>query len=413
MLLLMFPSPPAKRRRRRRQWLSVAELLCSHQQLFITSHPGSLFHSLAPFNLSVPLLSLSFSCAPWLFSPLSHSLLLFSLLIFYFCLWALTPFSSSSSVLGYYSISPSYTSPTHLVFIFYICFSPHPSFLSFPFSPFLLFVYPSSSQVPFLFPRLIPRCSWSFLPLFSAAFTFTSFCFSLSLSVLFLRSCCLPLPIIAPFWYSSLPPLLHTPSIPLSFLSLSLSFSLTLSDSFSFYFFSFSCSDLFFHTFSFSSTTPSLLFHPSFFLRSLSSFFFLPSFVWSFLSLILSLYIFSSSLIWSLVSVFYYSPLFLVLSFSLLHLFISSSCWFISISSTPLYPSSLPTPFLLPSLVPFLLISPLLLSSSSYDLPHLHLPFLFLLIQLLSFFISGLVPSLLPFLLFLSFSLCRLLSSLF
>lgn len=47
---LMLPSPRGKWRQER---LSVAELLCSHQQLFITSLSPSLLYSFSPFNLCV------------------------------------------------------------------------------------------------------------------------------------------------------------------------------------------------------------------------------------------------------------------------------------------------------------------------------------------------------------------------
>lgn len=47
---LMLPSPRGKRRQER---LCVAELLCSHQQLFITSLSPSPLYSFSPFNLCV------------------------------------------------------------------------------------------------------------------------------------------------------------------------------------------------------------------------------------------------------------------------------------------------------------------------------------------------------------------------
>lgn len=47
-VLDVFARPPAKRER-----LSAAAPLCSHHQLFISSHPPSLFPSTSPFNLSI------------------------------------------------------------------------------------------------------------------------------------------------------------------------------------------------------------------------------------------------------------------------------------------------------------------------------------------------------------------------
>ena len=166
---LMFPSPPAKRRQER---LSVGEPLCSHQQLFITSHPASLPRSFSPFNLSVSHLSLAplltqclfcFSPLPPLFTP--HPPFLFASELF-----VSSPLSLLLSLFLFFFVWHLYSSPP---FLAHFSHSAHPvsvhlhffhlSPRNFFFSSSTLFpVFPSSSSLflysSFLSPSL---CSTS------------------------------------------------------------------------------------------------------------------------------------------------------------------------------------------------------------------------------------------------------------
>lgn len=344
MLLLMFLSPPAKRRRRR---LSVAELLCSHQQLFITSHPASLFHSFTPFNPSVYHPSLSFSCAPTLFSSFHSQSFTFasefsspllspsSFFVVTFLLFR-TLFPSSFFPPPFLAnISPPHHTLLPLTLSVYVHFriSPLPSSLSFPFSLFIC--HHHFSSLFWFFRRLIPVSPIS------------SFQFILSLLLCFPSSFTFFHPFrstfITPFWYSS--HFLHyclsytTHSIPLPS-TLHQSSLFILSDPSSFCLSSFQLW-YFFLTFSFSSTAPSSFFylhlfplpsHPVFNLFTFLASLFSP-FLYSPLSL---------NLVWPFfpVSSFLFAPSFSLLC-SLLFLFlcyhcsIASSCFIISISANP------------------------------------------------------------------------------
>lgn len=159
----VFARPPAKRER-----LSVAAPLCSHHQLFISSHPPSLFHSTSPFNLTrLP--------------PFPHFMSPFVSLCHFLCL--LLPLFSS--------LSPAHPPPVFLSNFLISHFSslyfpPNPIIFSIPLLPLLC--YPHQTQSPLNFSFL-----WSSLfistPLFRSSFTFlplTSFCnlWKVSVSVL-------------------------------------------------------------------------------------------------------------------------------------------------------------------------------------------------------------------------------------
>lgn len=158
---LMLPSPRGKRRQER---LSVAELLCSHQQLFITSLSPSLLYSFSPFNLCV--------CHSL---PPSHSL--------------------HVSFCCHLSLSSFHFLPDLFSFLFWVMAHLHVS--SFPpscvvhplfsFNPFFKFFFavappPPMSLILCPFPLLIYFCLWSlnfFLsPSFPFFFPYSSFPFS-------------------------------------------------------------------------------------------------------------------------------------------------------------------------------------------------------------------------------------------
>lgn len=157
---LMLPSPRGKRRQER---LSVAELLCSHQQLFITSLSPSLLYSFSPFNLCV--------CHSL---PPSHSL--------------------HVSFCCHLSLSSFHFLPDLFSFLFWVMAHLHVS--SFPpscvvhplfsFNPFLKIFFavapPPMSLILCPFPLLIYFCLWSlnfFLsPSFPFFFPYSSFPFS-------------------------------------------------------------------------------------------------------------------------------------------------------------------------------------------------------------------------------------------
>lgn len=158
---LMLPSPRGKRRQER---LSVAELLCSHQQLFITSLSPSLLYSFSPFNLcvchSLPpshSLHVSFCC------HLSLSSFHFLPDLFSFLFWVMAHLHVSSFP------------PSCVV---------HPLFSFNPFFKFFLLLPPPPPMSLILcpFPRLIYFCLWSlnfFLsPSFPFFFPYSSFPFS-------------------------------------------------------------------------------------------------------------------------------------------------------------------------------------------------------------------------------------------
>lgn len=157
---LMLPSPRGKRRQER---LSVAELLCSHQQLFITSLSPSLLYSFSPFNLcvchSLPpshSLHVSFCC------HLSLSSFHFLPDLFSFLFWVMAHLHVSSFP------------PSCVV---------HPLFSFNPFFKFfLLLPPPPMSLILCPFPLLIYFCLWSlnfFLsPSFPFFFPYSSFPFS-------------------------------------------------------------------------------------------------------------------------------------------------------------------------------------------------------------------------------------------
>lgn len=156
----MLPSPRGKRRQER---LSVAELLCSHQQLFITSLSPSLLYSFSPFNLCV--------CHSL---PPSHSL--------------------HVSFCCHLSLSSFHFLPDLFSFLFWVMAHLHVS--SFPpscvvhplfsFNPFFTFFFavapPPMSLILCPFPLLIYFCLWSlnfFLsPSFPFFFPYSSFPFS-------------------------------------------------------------------------------------------------------------------------------------------------------------------------------------------------------------------------------------------
>lgn len=160
---LMLPSPRGKRRQER---LSVAELLCSHQQLFITSLSPSLLYSFSPFNLCVchslpPSLPPTHFMSP--FVAISHSPLFTSFLIcflFFFESWPIFMFLPF---------------PPHVLFI-------HSSHLTHFLNFFLLLPPPPMSLILCPFPLLIYFCLWSlnfFLsPSFPFFFPYSSFPFS-------------------------------------------------------------------------------------------------------------------------------------------------------------------------------------------------------------------------------------------
>lgn len=157
---LMLPSPRGKRRQER---LSVTELLCSHQQLFITSLSPSLLYSFSPFNLCV--------CHSL---PPSHSL--------------------HVSFCCHLSLSSFHFLPDLFSFLFWVMAHLHVS--SFPpscvvhplfsFNPFFKFFFavapPPMSLILCPFPLLIYFCLWSlnfFLsPSFPFFFPYSSFPFS-------------------------------------------------------------------------------------------------------------------------------------------------------------------------------------------------------------------------------------------
>lgn len=156
---LMLPSPRGKRRQER---LSVAELLCSHQQLFITSLSPSLLYSFSPFNLcvchSLPpshSLHVSFCC------HLSLSSFHFLPDLFSFLFWVMAHLHVSSFP------------PSCVV---------HPLFSFNPFFKFFFAVAPPMSLILCPFPLLIYFCLWSlnfFLsPSFPFFFPYSSFPFS-------------------------------------------------------------------------------------------------------------------------------------------------------------------------------------------------------------------------------------------
>lgn len=156
---LMLPSPRGKRRQER---LSVAELLCSHQQLFITSLSPSLLYSFSPFNLcvchSLPpshSLHVSFCC------HLSLSSFHFLPDLFSFLFWVMAHLHVSSFP------------PSCVV---------HPLFSFNPFLKFFFAVAPPMSLILCPFPLLIYFCLWSlnfFLsPSFPFFFPYSSFPFS-------------------------------------------------------------------------------------------------------------------------------------------------------------------------------------------------------------------------------------------
>lgn len=159
MQRLMLPSPRGKRRQER---LSVAELLCSHQQLFITSLSPSLLYSFSPFNLcvchSLPpshSLHVSFCC------HLSLSSFHFLPDLFSFLFWVMAHLHVSSFP------------PSCVV---------HPLFSFNPFFKFFFAVAPPMSLILCPFPLLIYFCLWSlnfFLsPSFPFFFPYSSFPFS-------------------------------------------------------------------------------------------------------------------------------------------------------------------------------------------------------------------------------------------
>lgn len=152
-------SPRGKRRQER---LSVAELLCSHQQLFITSLSPSLLYSFSPFNLcvchSLPpshSLHVSFCC------HLSLSSFHFLPDLFSFLFWVMAHLHVSSFP------------PSCVV---------HPLFSFNPFFKFFFAVAPPMSLILCPFPLLIYFCLWSlnfFLsPSFPFFFPYSSFPFS-------------------------------------------------------------------------------------------------------------------------------------------------------------------------------------------------------------------------------------------
>lgn len=156
---LMLPSPRGKRRQER---LSVTELLCSHQQLFITSLSPSLLYSFSPFNLcvchSLPpshSLHVSFCC------HLSLSSFHFLPDLFSFLFWVMAHLHVSSFP------------PSCVV---------HPLFSFNPFFKFFFAVAPPMSLILCPFPLLIYFCLWSlnfFLsPSFPFFFPYSSFPFS-------------------------------------------------------------------------------------------------------------------------------------------------------------------------------------------------------------------------------------------
>lgn len=147
---LMLPSPRGKRRQER---LSVAELLCSHQQLFITSLSPSLLYSFSPFNLCV--------CHSL---PPSHSL--------------------HVSFCCHLSLSSFHFLPDLFSFLFWVMAHLHVS--SFPpscvvhplfsFNPFFKFFFavapPPMSLILCPFPLLIYFCLWSLNFFLSPSFPF-------------------------------------------------------------------------------------------------------------------------------------------------------------------------------------------------------------------------------------------------
>lgn len=162
---LMFSSPRGKRRQER---LSVAELLCSHQQLFITSLSPSLLYSFSPFNLCF-----CHSLPPSL--PLTSCLLLLPSLTLLFSVPSWSVFSFLFWVMAHLHVSSF--PPSCVV---------HPLF---SFNPFFLVLPPpifrcrrSMSLILCPFPLLIYFCLWSlnlFLsPSFPFFFPYSSFPFS-------------------------------------------------------------------------------------------------------------------------------------------------------------------------------------------------------------------------------------------
>lgn len=169
---LMLPSPRGKWRQER---LSVAELLCSHQQLFITSLSPSLLYSFSPFNLcvchSLPpshSLHVSFCC------HLSLSSFHFLPDLFSFLFWVMahlhvSSFPPSCVVHPLFSFNP------FLKFFFAVAPPPHvPYFVSLSSSHLFLSLIPQLfplSFFSFLLSILLLSIFFSFISTFPASFS--------------------------------------------------------------------------------------------------------------------------------------------------------------------------------------------------------------------------------------------------
>lgn len=169
---LMLPSPRGKRRQER---LSVAELLCSHQQLFITSLSPSLLYSFSPFNLcvchSLPpshSLHVSFCC------HLSLSSFHFLPDLFSFLFWVMahlhvSSFPPSCVVHPLFSFNP------FLKIFFAVAPPPHvPYFVSLSSSHLFLSLIPQLfplSFFSFLLSILLLSIFFSFISTFPASFS--------------------------------------------------------------------------------------------------------------------------------------------------------------------------------------------------------------------------------------------------
>lgn len=172
MQRLMLPSPRGKRRQER---LSVAELLCSHQQLFITSLSPSLLYSFSPFNLcvchSLPpshSLHVSFCC------HLSLSSFHFLPDLFSFLFWVMahlhvSSFPPSCVVHPLFSFNPFFK------FFFAVAPPPHvPYFVSLSSSHLFLSLIPQLfplSFFSFLLSILLLSIFFSFISTFPASFS--------------------------------------------------------------------------------------------------------------------------------------------------------------------------------------------------------------------------------------------------
>lgn len=224
---LMLPSPRGKRRQER---LSVAELLCSHQQLFITSLSPSLLYSFSPFNLcvchSLPpshSLHVSFCC------HLSLSSFHFLPDLFSFLFWVMahlhvSSFPPSCVVHPLFSFNP--------FFKFFFAVAPPPPHMSLILCPFPLLIYFCLWSLNFFlspsFPFFFPYSSFPFSSLSSPRSLhlsphFPSFPSSIRLSLLLC-----PLFSFLPYSLSHTDPsshLSHPSPFCLSFPSLPFSFS--------------------------------------------------------------------------------------------------------------------------------------------------------------------------------------------